>query len=939
MSSLLSLSLSNLTFLNPWVLSGFAALPIIWFILKVMPPAPKRINFPATHFLSGLVPEDIKSEDTPLWLRLLRLLIVALIIIAFAHPVSKPEDTTSWRGAMRLVIDNSWAAAPTWSQQIQKAEELLKLAEREKSQIFILETAARDGQKAPTQIGPISAIKAQQYMKAAEPVPWPANYGAMRSSIEDTKREGQSQLYITSFWLSHGIAEGAIRPVISALKNQGDLNFYKPKDDSFIPYIKDYKYIFDGNKFSVEMGVAGKAPQTTPITLRTLNQTGTVLDKQTISLGQTEKSRMVEINLPPELRNQISAFELEGQNHAASLYLLDDNNRKRRVGLVTFKAEDDATPLIEAEYYIARALAPYADIIRGELQTVIAEKPSVIILPDIGGLPLDDLNTLSEWVDDGGVLIRFAGPNMARSAAEQNDTLVPVPLSRTDRALDGALTWSTPLPLAPFPETSPFYGIELSDTLTVKRQLLAASGEGLTDKTWASLNDGTPLVTAKSKNDGLLILVHTTATPEWSDLALSGTFVKMLQKMLSLSGKSNFQITVNQQLFPITLINAFGQRQPPKGTEKPILAKDLAETVPSALTPPGLYGNGNEQTALHLGHHLSRMTKRELSLPGSVNILPYNNQASEDYKAAFLTLAALFFFVDWFIMFILQIISAPLFTSRSKNAAAKAAKATSFFVVLSLGILSFSGKTHAQISEPLTDHMRYASDVSIGFVSAGSPALDSLTRKGLKTLEQAVEQRTSVSIGTIKQINPETDDLAFYTLIYWPISPQSKTLNPDGQRNVQYYLDHGGTILFDTRDQLSAVKTGVQANLGRNGQYLRQITSPLNIPPLHPIPRGHVLSKTFYLLQGYPGKYQNGTVWIEKQSNIGRDGVSSVLVGAHDWAGAWAAVDDSGFRVYGSDRQSEMSLRFGVNLIMYALTGNYKDDQVHIPHILERLGQ
>ena len=60
------------------------------------------------------------------------------------------------------------------------------------------------------------------------------------------------------------------------------------------------------------------------------------------------------------------------------------------------------------------------------------------------------------------------------------------------------------------------------------------------------------------------------------------------------------------------------------------------------------------------------------------------------------------------------------------------------------------------------------------------------------------------------------------------------------------------------------------------------------------------------------------------------------LVGA-----AWA-LDEQGYPIYpvvpGGERQREMVFRFGVNLAMYALTGNYKADQVHIPAILRRLG-
>jgi hypothetical protein len=68
------------------------------------------------------------------------------------------------------------------------------------------------------------------------------------------------------------------------------------------------------------------------------------------------------------------------------------------------------------------------------------------------------------------------------------------------------------------------------------------------------------------------------------------------------------------------------------------------------------------------------------------------------------------------------------------------------------------------------------------------------------------------------------------------------------------------------------------------------------------------------------------------------------VIGGNDWAAAWA-LDESGApmvpvgRGYAGERQRELALRFGVNLIMHVLTGNYKSDQVHVPALLERLGQ
>jgi len=149
---------------------------------------------------------------------------------------------------------------------------------------------------------------------------------------------------------------------------------------------------------------------------------------------------------------------------------------------------------------------------------------------------------------------------------------------------------------------------------------------------------------------------------------------------------------------------------------------------------------------------------------------------------------------------------------------------------------------------------------------------------------------------------------------------------------------HANPVLFvfDTRDQ----QFGDGTPKGRAA--LRTLTQGLNIPPLIPVPPDHVLTKAFYLMQDFPGRWSGGRLWVEGSENRANDGVARVIVGGHDWAAAWS-VDAHGQSVFpvvpGGEKQREMAYRFGVNLVMYALTGNYKADQVHVPAILERLGQ
>jgi hypothetical protein len=167
---------------------------------------------------------------------------------------------------------------------------------------------------------------------------------------------------------------------------------------------------------------------------------------------------------------------------------------------------------------------------------------------------------------------------------------------------------------------------------------------------------------------------------------------------------------------------------------------------------------------------------------------------------------------------------------------------------------------------------------------------------------------------------------------------------------IDAYMKQGGMIVFDTRDYGSGLPTGMPTP-GQTGSPLQRLLGRLDVPRLEPVPEGHVMTKSFYLLRTFPGRWDGGQLWVEADAEQGSeqgrkakrvDGVSSVLITANDFAAAWA-TDERGRALFptvpGGEAQREGAIRTGINIVMYALTGNYKADQVHVPALLERLGQ
>jgi hypothetical protein len=305
-----------------------------------------------------------------------------------------------------------------------------------------------------------------------------------------------------------------------------------------------------------------------------------------------------------------------------------------------------------------------------------------------------------------------------------------------------------------------------------------------------------------------------------------------------------------------------------------------------------------------------------------------------------------FFAVDAILSLVMM--SGGLFQRRAARAAASLA-------VLILAAAAFCGtadRAVAQQTSPAADDfaLKAALTTRLAYVITGDASTDEVSEKGLAGLSRVLAQRTAIEPGTPMGVNVDSDELVFFPLIYWPVRPDAQPLADATLAKVDAYMKQGGMIVFDTKDYQMPLSSGS----GMSGQSpaLINLIGKLDTPRLEPLPDEHVLTKAFYLMRGFPGRWDGGTLWVEARSPedengetrrpLKADGVSSILVTSNDFAGAWALGEDNRplyATVPGGEVQREMAFRAGVNIVMYALTGNYKADQVHVPALLERLGQ
>src|SRR5437870_457602 len=906
------LALGSLAFASPWLLAALAALPVIWWLLRVTPPAPRRIAFPAIRLLLGLVPREETPARTPWWLILLRTILAALVIVALAHPLLNPQARLDGSGPVALVIDDGWAAARDWSRRQSATIDILKEAEREDRQIILVTTAALVSDEPAPPLAPVRAADARAAVQALQPKPWPGDRKAALSRLQAMPLPQGS----AAIWLSDGIEDGGAAPLADYVASRGTLKVVMAPPAEMPRLLATDAA--PGELAGKELAVAVRslpAPAPRPLAVRATAEDGALLAREAATIAPDAGNVAVKLPLPTELRNRVTRIEIEGEESAGGVLLVDERWRRRPVGIAA-APNTAGQPLLSENYYLERALGPFTEVRRGRAADLLKREIAVLVYSDAGPDSPAEEQSIGKWIEAGGLLLRFAGSRLA----EQGDHLLPVRLRRGGRTLGGALSWEKPARLAPFAAESPFAGLAVPADVTVARQVLAEPDLDLANKTWARLADGTPLVTSDMLGESCVVLVHTTANAEWSDLALSGLFVEMLRRVVAMS--QGVAAVSEGALPPIETLDGFGRLQHAPPTARPISGKEIATAMPSPRHPPGFYGATDSRRALNLSSAINEL-KPIGELPDSVARETFAKSAEVDIRPPLLVAAFILALLDLVIAYALR----GLLRRRPVGVAAG--------LLLAMQLMPAAGRADDAFV------VRATSELRLAYIQTGDQAVDAASHAGLVGLNATLSRRTAVETADPLAVDVEHDDQTFFPLLYWPVTATQRPPSPAAAERINRYLETGGTILFDTRDA-GEETPGPFGSAATSQVQLRRLAAGVKIPPLVPVPPDQVLTRSFYLLHEFPGRWNSGQVWIEPVEDRVNDGVASVIVGGNDWAGAWA-VDGQGrpgFPVVpGGEPQREMALRFGVNLVMYVLTGNYKTDLVHVPAILERLGQ
>ena len=919
--------LGGIGFAAPWLLLALLALPILWLILRAVPPAPVRRMFPGVALLLGLKDDDSVSDRTPWWLLLLRMLAVAAVIIGLAGPVLNPQRGDAGRGPLLILLDATWATGTRWSEATELLSAQLTEAGRAGRPVALMRLSDPE----PPVFQAADVLRSG--LPGLRPAAWSLSDPLVEAGLEALASVDED---FDTFWLSDGLTQPGRDRVLDLLESRGSVSVFQSGGSvlGLTPArIEDGAIQLSARRSDTALArtvtvlAQGRDPGGT---LRTLASA-----EMAFEAGAAEAETA--LALPSELRARITRFELQGQRAAGAVALADDSLRRREVALIAGRDDREGLELLSPLHYLQQALQPTAELLTGGLIDILPANPDVVVLADVATLSAGEEEALTAWVSEGGLLLRFAGPRLAASdiSRDAEHPLMPVRLRAGGRSVGGAMSWGEPKALAPFDENSPFFGLSVPGDVRVSAQVMAQPDPTLADRVIAALSDGTPLVTRKEIDKGQVILFHVTANAEWSSLPLSGLFVEMLERLaVSSASKTPDAADLEGTTWtPVQVLNGFGLLED-AGTLPGVEGPALADAPVGPDLRPGVYDSGDRRLARNVLGPDATLTPAEW--PARIPVSGLATRSETPLGGVLLSLAILLLALD--------VIASLALSGRLRAARAVRAGA----VGLALFALPTDGFAQTDAD---TRAITVTSELVLAHVMTGNTRVDDTAQAGLQGLSDVLFFRTSVEPAIPVGVDLERDELAFFPILYWPITPDQPLPSAEAYARLNAYLRSGGLILFDTRD---ADIAGFGAS-SPNGRKLQQLAAPLDVPPLEPLPEDHVLTRTFYLLQDFPGRHVGRDVWVEAAPpdaeqiegmpfrNL-NDGVTPVVIGGNDWAAAWA-TDRNGApllpvgRGFSGERQRELAYRFGINLIMHVLTGNYKSDQVHVPALLDRLGQ
>ncbi len=577
---------------NPWMLGALPpALLLAYLLMRTRERKAKNVYFPAMFVLHTLPDTEAAPEGTPWWERIPVFAAVTAAAFGAAGPEWNPQMSLDGDGPVLVAFDNGWASASGWEEQVDRTREILRAAYNQGVEVtFVTLAQGQDGSEiAPVTLDPKSAL---ELLDQIQPMPWEIDRYAAIQALEQLK----DNQYTKTFWLSNGVNDEYTNDFAAALKELAPLEVYED-GAAQMPYVLlPAQYESGDYKLHVNRPSGGDVET---ISVTAYLQDGTPIASRDMVFAQDDVEAEVVFDLDQDMDQEIFRFSLDEQETAAGTVFVDEKWKPRSVGIVV-QSQSELQSLLGEARFVHKALEQHTEIYTGEIEKLLSSDDiSVLVLPDAVSLSTIAREKIRVWVEEGGTLIRFAGPNLARSE-HANDPLLPLNLRS---GIHGNGFESA---LGEFEASSPLKNIVPDRDVTISGYVAVQPGLDVEEKVWARLADGSPLVTADQRGEGQVILFHTSANTALGDLALSNTFVDMLTNVIK-SGKSieNTADFIRTPLPPVSVLDGYGSIQPPSSSIVNLTQGTYAAQDIGPLNPPGFYGDALNGVAYNLSGALA----------------------------------------------------------------------------------------------------------------------------------------------------------------------------------------------------------------------------------------------------------------------------------------------------------------------------------------------
>jgi len=388
-----------LAFAAPAVLVALAGLGALYYLLRVTPPAPRRVQFPPLRLLIGLTTKETEPARTPWPILALRLGVAALIIVAMAEPLWRNLAVVAGSGPLLVLFDDGWPAAPNFEKRIEFARQEMAAAARAGRTVVL-----KPFSEAAHEIVPLNPGEIEGRLRSLAPAPYSPPREAALPAIE---RFLAAEPKADVLWIADGVELGGagafaarlarLAPSVDVVADSAGARAVAGADN-------------EAGSLKARLVRSDAAAPATGIA-RALDAQGREIGRAPFDFAANLETD-VRFELPVELRNEAQRIVIDGDRSAGATWLVDDRSRRRRVAIASGTSADSAQPLIAPSYYIKRALAPFAgvsewrDSASDPIISLINEKPSILILADMSVAPGPQRDAVLKFLDEGGVLVR-----------------------------------------------------------------------------------------------------------------------------------------------------------------------------------------------------------------------------------------------------------------------------------------------------------------------------------------------------------------------------------------------------------------------------------------------------------------------------------------------------------------------------------------------------